>query len=102
MICHYCHKEGHYARCCFRKNQGLEEREEVYETEPEDYRLEEVRTAETSPLLVSLSVINTEIAFKVDSGKDCNRDTGIRLRIDEAMADATAYESYSAGPLWKD
>ena len=43
----------------------------MYENEPEEYYyLEEVRIAETSPWLVSLSVMNTEISFKVDSGAD--------------------------------
>ena len=71
VICRYCHQKGHYARCCFKKRQRTEEQEEVYENEPEEYYyLEEIRIAETSPWLVSLSVMNTEISFKVDSGAD--------------------------------
>ena len=57
--------------CCFKKNQRRDEQEEVYEMAQEEYYyLDEVRTAETSPWLVSLSVMNTEISFKVDSGAD--------------------------------
>ena len=82
MICRYCHKEGHHARCCFKKKH-IEEQDEMYEEEQEDiYYLEEVRIAGISPWLVSLSVLNIEISFKVDSGADV---TVIQAYIYESM-----------------
>ena len=54
-----------------QKETPRKEQDEVHEAEQEEiYYLEEVRIAESSPWLVSLSVMNTEISFKVDSGAD--------------------------------
>ena len=56
---------------------------EVQEPAQEDYYyLEEVRSAKTPPWRVSLSVLNTDISFKVDSGADV---TAIPMSIYESI-----------------
>ena len=62
VICRYCHQKWHYASCCFKKRHRSAEQRQVHETEP--FLLEEVWIGETSPWLVNLYAMNTEISFK--------------------------------------
>ena len=91
VICHKCHKKGHYKRCCKTKAAIRE----INEDSEEEAFLGTVRanaTGASTPWMTKVQLNGEEVEFKVDTGADVNRDTRESIQSRERRR-TTAVES---------
>ena len=74
MKCFKCQRRGHYARVCRNSGEGQQKSVcEVQEAANSEYFLGTVtqeRTQDKTPWMITLSISNTPVRFKIDCGAD--------------------------------